>query len=175
MKHHQFSNIRITVCFLLASTTCLLAGCGIYSFSGTTLSPDIKTFTVVNFTMGTAGGPSNLTLTFNEKIKEYFQRNTDLKLLPSNGDLQLEGSITDYQVIPQAPTASDRAGVNRLNVTVQVRFNNNKDETKNFDQAFSFYQDFPQNQTLNQVEAGLIPRILDQIIQDIFNKAAADW
>jgi len=153
----------------------LLSGCGIYSFRGSTLSPDIKSITVVNFTMGTAGGPANLALQFNEKIKEYYQRNTSLALLPSNGDLQLEGSISGYDVSPTAPTANDQAAFNRLTVTIQVKFINNKDEEKNFDQSFSFFKDFPQSQTLNQVESRLIPPILDQIIQDIFNKSAGDW
>ena len=152
-----------------------LTGCGIYSFSGTNLSPDIKTFTVVTFTMGTAGGPANLPLTLTDKLKEYFQKNTSLTQVPTGGDLILEGSITGYEVQPIAPTAQDQAGFNRLNVTAQVRFSNNKDETKNFDQAFSFYADFPQNQTLNQNEGRLLPNILDQIVQNIFNKSAADW
>jgi hypothetical protein len=52
---------------------------------------------------------------------------------------------------------------------------NRLDETKNFDQEFSFYQDFPQNQTLTQVEKGLVPKLVDQIILDLFNKIAGDW
>ena len=39
-------------CILLLLITCLsllVAGCGVYSFTGTNLSPDIKTFTVLNF------------------------------------------------------------------------------------------------------------------------------
>lgn len=152
-----------------------LSGCGIYSFTGTSLSSDIKTFSVLNFTMGTAGGPANLTQTVTDKMKDYFQKNTSLTLVPNGGDLLFEGSVTGYEVTPQAPTASDQAGFNRLNVTLQVRFTNNKDETKSFDQSFSFYQDFPQNQTLTQNEGRLVPIILDQIIQNIFNKSAADW
>lgn len=174
LRHNPVKNQSLTwiaVLFLAFFTS----GCGIYSFTGTNLSPDIKTFTVANFTMGTAGGPANLTQTINEKIKEYFQRNTNLKLVQSNGDLMLEGTVTGYDVLPVAPTAQDQAGFNRLNVTIQVRFTNNKDETKNFDQAFTFYADFPQNQTLNQNESRLLPIILDQIVQNIFNKSAADW
>ncbi|TDB66903.1 LPS assembly lipoprotein LptE [Arundinibacter roseus] len=153
----------------------MITGCGVYSFTGTNLSSDIKTFTVLNFSTGVAGGPSNLPLQVNEKIKEYFQRNTSLTLLPNGGDLILEGTLTGYDVVPVAPTANDQAGFNRLNVTVQVRFTNTKDETKNFDQSFSFYADFPQDQTLDQNEARLLPTILDQIVQNIFNKSAADW
>ncbi|WP_247234781.1 LptE family protein [Telluribacter sp. SYSU D00476] len=168
---YRSAGVTLACCVVLS----LLSGCGIYSFTGTSLSPDIKTFTVNNFNMGTAGGPANLPLLLNERVKEYFQRNTNLTLLPSGGDLLLEGTITGYDVVPVAPTANDQAGFNRLNVTVQVRFVNNQDETKNFDQAFTFYADFPQNQTLNQNEARLLPTILDQIVQNIFNKSAADW
>lgn len=165
-------------CKLLAAYCLLLTvntSCGIYSFKGATLSPDIKSVTIVNFTMSTAGGPANMALQFNEKMKEYYQRNTSLALLPSNGDMQLEGTITGYEVTPTAPTANDQAAFNRLTITIQVKFTNNKDEEKNFDQSFSFFKDFPQNQTLSQVESRLIPTILDQIVQDIFNKSAGDW
>ena len=153
----------------------LLTGCGVYSFTGTTLSPDLKTITVNNFSLQTAGGPTNLALNFNEKLKEYYQRYTSLKVLPNNGDLVLDGIITNYDLIAVAPTASDQAALNRLQITVQARFVNNKDETKNFEQSFSFYQDFPQNQTLTQNESRLVPKILDQLVLDIFNKTAADW
>lgn len=166
---------RISVFLFIVALSFLSSSCGVYSFTGTNLSPDIKTFTVLNFSTGVAGGPANLPLQINEKLKEYFQRNTSLTLLPSGGDLILEGTLTGYDVTPQAPTANDQAGFNRLNVSVQIRYTNNKDETKNFDQSFSFYSDFPQDQTLNQNEARLVPIILDQIVQNIFNKSAADW
>jgi len=167
---------RLVIAFFVLNTTLFaLTSCGIYSFTGTTLSPDIKTVTVNNFTLATAGGPANLPLTFNEKLKEYYQRYTNLKVIPNNGDMLLEGNITGYDLLAIAPTASDQAGVNRLQITVLVRFYNNKDETKNFEQSFSFYQDFPQSQTLSQNEARLVPKILDQIVLDIFNKTAADW
>ncbi|GAB2770667.1 hypothetical protein GCM10027275_11690 [Rhabdobacter roseus] len=175
-KASTFGKIRrFGLSLLVSLAPFLFSGCGIYSFTGTSLSPDIKTFTVLNFNMGTAGGPANLPLTFTEKLKEYFQRNTNLTQVPNGGDLLLEGTITGYDVVPMAPTANDQAGLNRLNVTVQTRFTNNKDETKNFDQSFTFYADFPQGQTLNQNEARLLPGILDQLVQDIFNKSAADW
>ncbi|WP_083882485.1 LPS assembly lipoprotein LptE [Fibrisoma limi] len=161
----------LLVAFLCLSTT----SCRIYSFTGSTLSPDVKSITINNFTLATAGGPANLPLTFNERLREYYQRYTNLKVVPNNGDLVLEGSITGYDLLAVAPTAQDQAGVNRLQITVLVRFYNNKDESKNFEQSFSFYQDFPQNQTLSQNESRLIPRILDQIVLDIFNKTAADW
>lgn len=166
---------RIFSLFIIHFSLYIISGCGVYSFTGTTLDPNVKTVTVNNFTLSAAGGPANLPITFSEKLKEYYQRYTNLKVVPNNGDLQLEGSFTQYEVLPIAPTASDQAGQNRLQVTVQVRFANNKDESKNFDQSFSFFQDFPQNQTLTQNERRLLDRIQDQLVLDIFNKTAADW
>lgn len=153
-----------------------LTGCGPYSFTGTKLSPDLKTITINNFVMNTAGGPANLSLTLTEKLKEYYQRNTNLKLKPGgDADLILEGAIVGYELTPVAPTAADQAALNRLTITVQARYVNNKDETQSFDQAFSFFKDFPQSQTLNQVETSLVPPILDQIVLDMFNRSAGDW
>ena len=166
---------RFLTLFFVLHCSIFMSGCGVYSFTGTNLSPDIKTFSVLNFTMGTAGGPSDLPQRLTEELKEYFQRNTSLVSQPGGGDLLLEGSITSYDVLAAAPTANDQAGLNRLNVTVQVRYTNAKDETKNFDQSFTYYADFPQDQTLNQNEARLLPTIRENLVQQIFNKSAADW
>ena len=166
---------QLQIIFLFLLIGSITVACGAYSFKGSTLSADLKTIAISNFTLAAAGGPANLGNTITEKLKEYYQRNTQLKLKATNPDLQLEGSVVGYDLTPQAPTSQDKAGLNRLTITIQVKFSNNKDEEKNFDQNFSFYADFNQNQTLSQVESKLIPIILDQIILDIFNKSAGDW
>jgi len=166
---------RLVTGLILVVCSLLIESCGVYSFSGTTLSPDIKTVTINNFTLQTAGGPANLPLTLTERLKEYYQRYTNLKVIPTGGDMALEGTVTGYDLIAVAPTANDQAGLNRLQITIQVRFTNTKDDTKSFDQSFSFYKDFPQNQTLSQNEGQLVPAILDQLVLDVFNKTAADW
>lgn len=158
---------------LLALVTSLMSAC--YTFRGASLDPSLKTIQIQNFAFQTAGGPANLSLTFNEKLKEYFQRNTSLKMTNTNPDLIFEGAITAFDVEAQAPTSSDKGGLNRLTIKVQVKFTNAKDENKNFDQEFSFYQDFPQTQTITAAQGVLIPKILDQIVLDIFNKTAGEW
>jgi hypothetical protein len=150
-----------------------LASC--YSFKGASLDANLKTIQVSNIRMETAGGPANLSLEINERLKEYFQRNTSLKINNNNPDLLIEGSIIGYELTPQAPTGDDKAGLNRITLRVQFRLTNRLDEDKNFEQEFSFYQDFPQSQTLTQVEKALIPKLVDQIILDLFNKIAGDW
>jgi len=159
--------------FVFASLILGLSSC--YSFKGASLDPKLQTIQVSNIRMETAGGPANLTLEINEKLKEYFQRNTSLKINNKNPDLTIEGSIVGYELTPQAPTGDDKAGLNRITLRIQFRLTNRLDEDKNFEQEFSFYQDFPQSQTLTQVEKTLIPKLVDQIILDLFNKIAGDW
>jgi hypothetical protein len=139
------------------------------------LDQNLKTIQINNVRIEVAGGPTNLSLEVNEKIKEYFQRNTSLKLSSQNPDLLLEGTITGYDLSPQAPTSDDKAGLNRITLKILFKLTNKYNEDKNFEQEFSFYQDFPQNQTISQVEKVLIPKMLDQIILDLFNKIAGDW
>lgn len=162
----------IVALFLVAIFT---TSCGVYSFTGTTLSSDIETITIRNFAMVTAGGPQNMTLTFNEKLKEYYQRNTSLKLRPDEGDLILDGAIVGYELAPVSTTASDKAALNRLSIKIEVAFTNRMNPEEDFEKEFSFYEDFSAEQSLSDVEARLVPNILDQIVLNIFTETAAQW
>ncbi|MGM0581813.1 MAG: LptE family protein [Bacteroidota bacterium] len=169
----------LTFLFLAIFTS----SCGVYSFTGASISPDIKTMSIQYFYNDSGNGPPNLQQTFTEEIRDYYQQNTSLELVDNNGDLQLEGSITGYKVQPIAVTASgnpelaDAAGAQRLTITVKVSYVNTKDEVFNFDnKSFSFYEDFDATSTtLTAVEDQLIETITDQIILDIFNASVANW
>ncbi len=164
---------------VLALIPFLFSGCGVvkYSFTGTTLAADIGTISVANFINNSGGGPANISQTLTERMKEYYQQNSTLKIYPADGtaDLQVEGAITGYDVTPIAPTQGEFASLNRLTVRVQVRFVNTKNEAENFDSPFSFYADFPQERTLTSVENELIATIFDQIVLDVFNRSVANW
>ncbi len=164
---------KLLVVFSFLALTYSMTAC--YSFKGASLPAEIKTIQINNFRNSAAGGPPNLTLTCNEKIKEYFQRNTSLKITVEKPDLLLDGNIVRYDLTPVAPTSDDKAGLNRLTLTIEFELKNNFKDEESFVQEFSFYQDFPQNQTLADVEDDLIPKLLDQITLDLFNKIAGDW
>ncbi len=146
-----------------------------YTFRGASLDPNLKTIQIQNFQFQTAGGPPNLSLQFNEKLKEYFQRNTSLKTTNVNPDLMFEGAIIGFTVEPKAASSDDKGGLNRLTITISVKFTNAKNDEKSYDQEFSFYRDFAQTQTITAVQGELVPKILDQIVLDIFNKTAGEW
>ncbi len=145
-----------------------------YGFTGAnTLA---KTIFISNFQNRSTGGPPSLNIDFTEKLKEYYQRNSSLRIMDkkNEGELAVLGTILGYTMSPIAATA-DQAAQNRLTITVEVDFINTLEQKKNFKQNFSFYSDFPPNQSLSQVEGGKINEILEQIILDIFNKTVADW
>jgi hypothetical protein len=99
---------------------------------------------------------------------------TTLDLVESGGDLAFEGEIIDYKTSPVAITGQT-ASMNRLTVTVKVRFSNRIDDTKDFEQSFSRYEDYPSDQELTSVQESLTATIIEQLVEDIFNKALVNW
>ncbi|MFZ7116436.1 MAG: LptE family protein [Bacteroidota bacterium] len=146
-----------------------------YSMTGASISPDVKTIDIRYFQKTAALGPSNLSQTFTEKLKDKFLTGTSLSLTNGGGDLTLEGSITSYNVSPQAIQSNEVAAQNRLTISVNVKFTNLKDEKQNFETTFSRYADFQSNLNINSIEEQLITEINEQLADDIFNKAVINW
>lgn len=165
-----------TLPVLLLMLTC--SGCGVYSFTGTTISPDIKTISIQNFENPTGEGPANLTQLVTNNFKNYYRRNTNLTLLQQEGDLQLEGQIVSFTVSPAAIQREgeiDRAALNRLTLGVQVRFTNTKNPEESFDQLFSISEDFPEEQDVTQLSPAFIDQLTERLVTDVFNKTVANW
>ncbi|MDQ3392625.1 MAG: LPS assembly lipoprotein LptE [Bacteroidota bacterium] len=167
---------------LIAVFPMLFSSCGIYSFTGASISPEIKTISIQNFYNESGNGPANLSQAFTERLKDYFQQNTNLTLVDADGDLQFEGSITRYDTSPVGAVASenqntpDEAGQTRLTITVSVSYINVQDSQFDFNRSFSFYDDFnPRTTTLTSAEPGLIDTIFERITFDIFNASVANW
>ena len=102
---------------------------------------------------------------------------SSLDLVNSSGDLVYEGEIVEYRISPMTATAQQTAAQNRLSIAVKVRFTNNtfEDGTKDFDQRFSFFYDYPANSQLSAVKTEAHDIIFERITQDIFNASLADW
>ena len=178
VKRQVLAGVNLLAILLLSV---ILQACGAYSFTGATLPPTIKTISVQPFYNDTGNGPPNLSQNFTERLRDYFQNNTDLALVDAEGDLQLDGSIVGWQLSPVAPTATgnnqpDRAGLQRLTITVAVVFVNTQNEEQSFERNFSFYADYnPQQTDFAAEEQRLIDTIFETIIFDIFNNTVANW
>ncbi len=152
-------------------------GCGVYSFTGASIPPDVKSISI-----GVIPNQSNLVIgpesqQFTQALKDKFQSSTNLNVINSSGDMDLQGSITGTAVTPDAPTggSTSAAALNRLTITVNMTFTNNKDTKQNWTQSFSYYADFDATKNLSDVQNSLITQINTQLVQDIFNKAVVNW
>jgi len=152
-----------------------LSSCGFYSFTGASISPDVKTVSVQYFPNRAATIQPTLSQVFTERLKDYFLEQTNLSLEADGGDLNFSGEIVKYEVKPIAIQANEQAAQNRLTISVKVKFENGKDESKNFDQQFSRYNDFPSDTNLVSIENTLIEQITNELAEDIFNKAVVNW
>lgn len=161
------------ILFLLVFAT---QSCGIYSFTGTNLHPDVKTVQIDYFPNNAILVEPSLSQEFTIKLQDLFTTQTNLTLVKSGGDLQFEGEITGYKINPMTATAQQTAAQNRLTITVNVRFFNNKLEEDNFEKTFSHYYDYDANA---QLTGGILDdafyEILERITQDIFNASVAKW
>lgn len=168
--------ILLTLIALLSIT--LLYSCKVgYSFSGASIAPDVKTVSIKTFQNVAPLAQPTLSQTFTESLKDIFITQTNLSLVEKGGDLQFEGKITGYNVAPVAIQGNQvsTASINRLTITVQVKFVNTKDEKQNFEQNFSRFADFDASRNLASVENELTKDINSQLSQDIFNRAVTNW
>ncbi len=161
-------------CFLFIATFFL--GCKLhYGFSGATIPPEAKTVSVQYFQNNATLAPPTLSQTFTEALRDKLGSQTRLGLVNKEGDLNFEGSITNYITAPIAIQSSDKAALNRLTITVNVKYSCSFDEKKNFEQTFSRFADYSSSESIKAVEEELIKEINNQLVQDIFNRALNDW
>lgn len=160
----------------------MLAGIGLfqsckvsYSFTGASISPEVKTFTVYYFPNRSRLVNPNLSQQMTEALQDKLLRQTSLDQLEENGDLEFEGQITGYDTRPMNISEGDLAAQTRLTVTVKVKYTNNINHDDDWEKSFSAYEDFDGNKTLSSVEDELIEAILEKLTEDIFNASIANW
>lgn len=167
-------NLRII--FPILSLLLLLYSCRLsVSLTGGTVDPRAKTVAITTFQNNAALVNPTLSQTFTTALKDKIQGQTPLTIVSTNGDYELEGEIINYDIAPVAIQGNETAAMNRLTITVRVRFTNSFDEEQNFEQTFSRYADYSSAQSLSSVESTLVTEINDALSDDIFNKAFVNW
>lgn len=171
-------SLTLSLSFIL-SILFYLTGCGIYSFTGS--KTNAKTITIQEFYNNADLGPATMGQSFTNRLKDYFLQNTSLSVAAQDGELLMDGEITNYTLTPIAPVSTGDnqitpAAMTRLTVTVKVNYVNTLDESMSFqNKTFSFYKDFPNEQNLSDVEEAYLREIFDRIVNDIFNASVANW
>jgi predicted Zn-dependent protease len=166
---------HFTLAFLLVIMSGFY-GCSVkYSFSGVVIHPDINTCSVQFFPNRAPLVQAQLSQIFTEALKDKVQGQTRLTLVNGSGDVDFSGEIRNYETRPVAITGAETAALTRLSVTVRVKYVNYVDPDLSYDASFTRFEDFESTRDLSQVEDGLIALIVEQLVEDAFNRAFVNW
>ena len=164
---------KILILSLIALAAC---ACGIYSFSGTSIQPDVNTITINYFEYKALKVNPSLSNDLTEAVRKQFRKMTKLEQVEMDGDMEITGEVVGYDVSATAITANEVAAQNRLTVTVKVDFTDRKHPEEDFSgKTFSAYADYESTNSLDAVESSLCVEIIDKIVEDIFNATVAQW
>lgn len=167
--------LKRLVCIALLST--FLTSCsGGYSFTGASIPQGAKTISVATFPNYATNVNPQLSQKLTDELMQLFSSQTPLDVMSNEGgDLHVEGEITGYDTRAAALSSNDEVSMNRLTVTIKVRFTNNIDPEANFEQQFSRYRDYAASLDFSAVENSLVNEIVTELCEDIFNKAVVNW
>ncbi len=164
--------IVLSLCALMALSACTVS----YKFNGASIDyTTTKTISIKDFTNQALLVYPPLAQNFTEQLRDIYTRQTKLRVLKSEGDLQLEGEIVGYDLTPLAAQSDGYAAETKLTMTVNIRYVNTKNEKENFEQRFSAYQTFPATSMLDDVQDSLLEEIIKEITETVFNKTVANW
>ena len=168
-----FNHLKKYFIFLSFS---FVLGCGAYSFTGISISPETKTFQVNYFQNTSALIEPGIERDFTIALQDLILNQTNLGLVKSNGDIFYEGEIVEYRISPTTSTSRNTAAQNRLTIGINVRFLNKNDEEADFEKRFSFFFDFEGSaQLIGSQKTTAIEEIFKRITQDVVNASLANW
>lgn len=163
-----------TALFFICLSAALWPGC--YTLSGVSIDPNIyKSYYVDLFVNNADNAPPTIAQEASEALKEKIRTDSRLVLNDTEPDIEFKGKVVDYAVTFEAPQPGEQAAINRLRIILAVDYIDYKDEKKNWKQNFQFFFDYPTSVDLSSIQAQAHQVILDQIMEDIFNKTFTDW
>ena len=169
--------IRATIVTCLISISAILGGCAIsYKFNGAAIDyQTTKTISIADFPNQAPLVYPSLSNSLSEAIRDQFDRQTKLQILPRDGQLQLEGEIIGYDVTGMSIGSDNYAQETKLTITVRVRYTNTVNPEDSFEKTYSAYQTYDASRTLNDVQDELCETMVKEIAESIFNETVAKW
>ncbi len=154
----------------------LVNACNIsMSMNGASIPDNLKSFSVQYFENRAPLINPVLSQNLTEGLKDRISNESRLVLVNGTGDVDFSGEITGYSVRPMAIQADAISAETRLSMTVKVRYKNYKDPKLNWESSFTAFRDFESSQNINAVENDLTTEMIEEITENVFNKAFADW
>lgn len=162
--------------FLLFITSILWNGCS-FSFKGTSIASNIKTYYVEDFILDQAASiaPADLDIIFTNRLINKIRDESSLNYDDENPDIIFSGNITRFTVNPAAPIEGNTTLLNRLDISAKINYEVVENEKDNWTKNYTEFEDFPSDQDLGSVQDGLIEIILDDMLEKVFNDAFSNW
>lgn len=155
----------------------VVAGCTVsYKFNGASINYDIiKTISIDNFPNRAVYQWGPMESMFNNALSDIYVNQTKLQQVRNGGDLTLSGEITAYDQVNKSISSDGYSSMMQLKMTVNVRFENAKNHSEDFERNFSASREFDASQQLNDVQEELVTQMIDEIVEQIFNATVANW
>lgn len=172
MKMRTFCKILFSAILLAGVVSCRIS----YHLNGASIDYNtVKSITIEPFANRSPYQWAPMAAMFNESISDIYVRQTKLKQVKSDGDLQISGEITGYDQTNKSISSDGYSSMIQLRMTVNVRFVNNTDHRKDFDKQFTSSREYDSRQQLSAVQEELVQQMIDEIVDQIFNATVADW
>jgi hypothetical protein len=142
---------------------------------GAQIDPKIKTVSVQYFANRALRINPSLSQKLTDDLKSYMEKNTSLRVVNSVGDVDFSGEITEYSIRSTGIASGDKASQTRFTISVRVKYANSIKPADNFDTSFSRYRDFDSGINFTTVEDQYASEILEEILEQIYNKAFVNW
>lgn len=155
----------------------LLTACSVsYTFNGASIDyTKVKTITIKDFPNQAPMVYPPLAQQFTEGLKDIYVRQTRLSMVRDNGDLEIEGEITGYDLAALAVQEDALSSRTKLTITVKVRYTNRTNSEEDFEQSFSAYREFDSSRMLQDVQDELCTEIVEELADQIYNATVANW
>ena len=154
-------------------TACSFKG---YKFNGASIDyTQTKTIQIAEFLNRSSYVWGPMASMFNNRLRDQFADHTKLIQVKRNGDLRLEGEITQYSQRNKSISSEGHSAQTELSITVNVRFTNTKKHSEDFERQFTATATYETTQSLNAVQEELVTQMIKDIVDQIFNATVANW
>lgn len=165
--------VRTTILMVIVFST-LSFSCGVYSPYGAQTS-GAKTYSVSAFELITPLASASSALSLTEELRDRIQRQSTLRLVNAEGELQFAAGITVWDVKPVNVQGDETAASNRLTIGLRLSYENTIVPDLSFERTFTRFADYTSDQDLLQIEEDLVDEIGEQLSQDVFNATLGNW
>ena len=168
-----------TLCVVLCLivSIAVMQGCSVsYKFNGASINyAETKTIQIADFPIRSSYVWGPMGPIFNNTLKDLYANQTRLSQVKRNGDLKVEGEITQYQQRNKSVAADGYSAQTELSMTVNVRFTNTKNHKEDFEKQFTATATYDTKQSLSSVQEQLVTEMCENICDQIFNATVANW